>query len=163
VVIRTVDGREAWQGPAAAASPAAASALTAVEVPAAALARDDYVVTLFEPDGRGGERERYRYVLRIRRPLAEPKGDPERRRRPAKAGHYVLWCTYCGLRAGDFRGLAGLAVRIHHERRRLVADHVLELTSELLDRDADGGRHLGERVRILEIVAAQPDHVAAGD
>jgi hypothetical protein len=67
VVIRTVDGRDVWQGPAAAASSPAASALTAVEIPAAALGRDDYVVTLLEADGRGGERERYRYVLRVRR------------------------------------------------------------------------------------------------
>jgi hypothetical protein len=37
-----------------------------LEVPASRLAIDDYIVVLFESDSGGGERERNRYVLRLR-------------------------------------------------------------------------------------------------
>src|SRR5262249_44969451 len=56
-----------------------------------------------------------------------------------------------------------LAFRVHQERRRLVADEVLELPAELFERDANSGGKLRELVRIVEIVMAQADHVAACD
>ena len=58
---------------------------------------------------------------------------------------------------------ARLASGVHHERRRLVVDEILELPAELLERNADSRGELRELVRILEIVTAQADHVAARD
>ena len=54
-------------------------------------------------------------------------------------------------------------LRVEHHRRRLVVDEILELLPELLQRQAGGGGELRELVRILEVVAAQANHVAARD
>src|SRR5262245_61688816 len=56
---------------------------------------------------------------------------------------------------------AGLTTCVHHKWRRLVVDEILEPMSELVERDTDGGGKLRKLVRILEIVAAQADHVAS--
>jgi hypothetical protein len=66
VTIRTVAGRDVWQGPIASDRPPA-PALAAVEVPAARLVPDDYVVALFAIDASGVEHEAQRYFLRVRR------------------------------------------------------------------------------------------------
>ena len=65
---------------------------------------------------------------------------------------------------GDHR-LGGVRAReaLQHQRRWLVLDQVLELRPELLGREPAGGGEVRQLVRILEVVAAQADHVAAGD
>jgi hypothetical protein len=64
--VRTVAGREVWQGPVA-SDPAPSRALAAhVDVPAAQLPADDYLVTLFGNDRSGAEREWAQYFLRVR-------------------------------------------------------------------------------------------------
>jgi hypothetical protein len=64
--VRTVAGREVWQGPVA-RDPAPSRAVAAhVEVPAAQLPADDYLVTLFGNDRSGAEREWAQYFLRVR-------------------------------------------------------------------------------------------------
>src|SRR2546425_6143176 len=50
-----------------------------------------------------------------------------------------------------------------NERRRLFLDQTLELTAELLHRHVGGRGKARQLVRVLEIVAPQPDHVAARD
>jgi hypothetical protein len=56
-VVGTVDGRETWRG-----------AVTdgRIDVPAARLPADDYIVTLFGADRSGAEREWNQYFLRVR-------------------------------------------------------------------------------------------------
>src|SRR5512145_2606958 len=49
------------------------------------------------------------------------------------------------------------------ERRRLVPDQELELVPEFLQREMRDRRETGDLVRVLEVVAAQPDHVSPGD
>ena len=49
------------------------------------------------------------------------------------------------------------------ERRRLVVHEIFELLAELLQRQARRGREFRELVRIVEVVAAQADHVAPRD
>src|SRR5436190_22831823 len=56
-----------------------------------------------------------------------------------------------------------LAFGVHDERRRLVFDQILELPAELFERKASRRGELGQLVRILEIIAAQADHVTSGD
>ena len=60
-------------------------------------------------------------------------------------------------------GLSLRRVDIDLIRRRLGRDQRLELVAELLQRHAGGRRELGELVRIVEVVAAEADHVAARD
>jgi hypothetical protein len=67
VVIRTVAGVDVWQGPVLAAAALPTGTAAHVEVPAARLVPDDYVVTLFERDLSGADVERARYFLRVRR------------------------------------------------------------------------------------------------
>jgi len=66
-VVRTVDGREVWRG-AAAETAAPRRLLARVDVPAGALAPDDYVVELFGAGATGREIERHRYFFRVRTP-----------------------------------------------------------------------------------------------
>jgi len=65
-VIQTVTGDEVWRGPAHAGTTLAAGVIARFDVPASRLGIDDYVVVLFDTDGGGAERERNRYVLRLR-------------------------------------------------------------------------------------------------
>jgi hypothetical protein len=65
-VIRTVGGGEIWQGPATVDGDLPAGALARIQVPAARLGPDDYVITLFQSDAPGFDRERSRYFLRVR-------------------------------------------------------------------------------------------------
>jgi hypothetical protein len=65
-VVRTVAGEEVWQGPAVIASDRSSAVVARVDVPAARLRVDDYVVTLSGADPVGVDRERYRYFLRVR-------------------------------------------------------------------------------------------------
>ncbi|HEX5070511.1 MAG TPA: hypothetical protein VFV78_09885 [Vicinamibacterales bacterium] len=67
VLIRTVAGQETWQGPLRPAATQPPGVIAHVEVPAARLAPDDYVITLFETGPSGSESERFRYFLRVRR------------------------------------------------------------------------------------------------
>ena len=64
--IRTVSGDEIWQGPATVTRDLPAGVIARIDVPAARLPADDYVVTLFGTDGAGAERELSRYFLRVR-------------------------------------------------------------------------------------------------
>ena len=64
VVVRTVAGAEIWQGAAVSSDPTAGIAAI-VDVPAARLPGDDYVISLFTATPDGGEREAYQYFLRI--------------------------------------------------------------------------------------------------
>jgi hypothetical protein len=64
--IRTVSGDEIWQGPATVTGDLPAGVIARIDVPAARLPADDYVVTLFGTDGAGAERELSRYFLRVR-------------------------------------------------------------------------------------------------
>lgn len=64
VEIRTVGGREVWQG--SAAAELRSGILARADVRATALPADDYIVTLFETGTGGSERERERYFLRVR-------------------------------------------------------------------------------------------------
>src|SRR5262245_61229387 len=77
-----------------------------------------------------------------------------------------------GLRSPAHRGLfhqmrpivkARLSSRIDQQRRRLEADEIFELSTEVFERHVDGCGKLREFMRILEVVAAEPDHVTAGD
>jgi hypothetical protein len=63
-VVRTVDGKEVWRGDAAIA--AANVRATSIDVPAARLPADDYIILLSGSDKNGVERERNRYFLRVR-------------------------------------------------------------------------------------------------
>jgi hypothetical protein len=64
-VVRTVTGDEIWRGPAATPSDLPIGIAARVELPAARLRADDYVVTLFAATPNGVEREAYRYFLRV--------------------------------------------------------------------------------------------------
>jgi hypothetical protein len=66
VVIRTVAGRDVWEGPIV-PDPPSAPAIAAADVPAERLVPDDYTVTLLAVDASGVESERQRYFLRVRR------------------------------------------------------------------------------------------------
>src|SRR5439155_1279843 len=48
-------------------------------------------------------------------------------------------------------------------RRRLFLDQIPELPAELLHRHVGGGGEARQLVRIVEVVAPQPDHIAARD
>jgi hypothetical protein len=63
--IHAVGGRDVWQG-AASTTGLGPGAIARLEVPASALAADDYVITLFGADRAGRESERAQYFLRVR-------------------------------------------------------------------------------------------------
>ena len=58
VEIRTVNGQAVWKGSAAGAVAPRSGILARVDVPAATLPADDYIVVLFEIGSGGSERER---------------------------------------------------------------------------------------------------------
>jgi hypothetical protein len=66
--IRTVAGLEVWRGPAAVSPGRPAGVLARIDVPAAHLPADDYLVSLFGRDGAGAEVEWAQYFLRLRNP-----------------------------------------------------------------------------------------------
>jgi hypothetical protein len=65
-VIQTVAGDAIWQGPASSTPDLPAGVIARFDVPASRLGVDDYIVVLLESDGGNAERERNRYVLRLR-------------------------------------------------------------------------------------------------
>ncbi len=64
--IEVVGGGEVWQGPVTHEDEPPASTIARVDVPAATVPPDDYLVTLFGSDGSGVEREWARYFLSLR-------------------------------------------------------------------------------------------------
>ncbi len=64
--VRTVAGADVWRGPAAAPTDAPAGTIAQIDVPAARLEADDYVIELVATDAAGAERERFRYFLAVR-------------------------------------------------------------------------------------------------
>jgi hypothetical protein len=66
VEIRKVTGEEVWSGPAISPTDVSSGTLARIDVPAATLRADDYIVTLFETPAAASERERNRYFLRVR-------------------------------------------------------------------------------------------------
>jgi hypothetical protein len=66
VVIRTVAGDSLWRGAATQATDLPTGVIARVDVPAAQLRPDDYVVVLSGTNAAGAEQERYRYFLRVR-------------------------------------------------------------------------------------------------
>jgi hypothetical protein len=67
-IIRTVAGREVWQGSTVRSAAPAGGEPARVDVPAALLPPDDYIVQLLGTDSRGTEVERYRYFFSVRAP-----------------------------------------------------------------------------------------------
>lgn len=67
-VITTVTGEEVWRGPATPLSDSPQQELARVDVPAASLSSDDYIILLFGTDAAGREAERYRYFVRVEKP-----------------------------------------------------------------------------------------------
>jgi len=67
-VVRTVAGHEVWRGAAGRAASPLPKELARLEIPAALLHPDDYIVELLETNARGAVSERYRYFLRVRAP-----------------------------------------------------------------------------------------------
>jgi hypothetical protein len=65
-VIQTVAGDEVWRGPASSTLDLPAGVIARIDVPASRLGVDDYILVLFESDAGNAERERNRYVLRVR-------------------------------------------------------------------------------------------------
>jgi hypothetical protein len=66
VSIRTVAGAGVWQGAVAAADASSQGIVARVDIPAANLTVDDYLVTLFGADSDGVEKEWTQYFLRVR-------------------------------------------------------------------------------------------------
>jgi hypothetical protein len=64
--IRTMTGQEVWKGTAAGTADLRSGTVARLDVPAAALPANDYIVTLFETPATGSERELDRYFLRVR-------------------------------------------------------------------------------------------------
>jgi hypothetical protein len=64
--IRRVTGEEAWSGPAISSTDIPSGTLARIDVPAARLPADDYIVTLFETPASASDRELNRYFLRVR-------------------------------------------------------------------------------------------------
>ena len=64
--IATVGGDVQWQGPATTGSGGPAGTVARVDVPAAELLPDDYIVTLYGADRAGVEREWSQYLLSVR-------------------------------------------------------------------------------------------------
>jgi hypothetical protein len=65
-VIQTVAGDAIWQGSASSTPDLPAGVIARFDVPASRLGVDDYIVVLLESDAGNAERERNRYVLRLR-------------------------------------------------------------------------------------------------
>ncbi|HEX2341903.1 MAG TPA: zf-HC2 domain-containing protein [Vicinamibacterales bacterium] len=65
-IVRTVVGREIWQGPTTIGSQR--QELARVDIPAARLGPDDYIVELVGIEATGREVELYRYYFRVRAP-----------------------------------------------------------------------------------------------
>lgn len=64
--VRTVSGDELWQGPVTPDAGPPPGTVARIDVPAATLPADDYLVTLYGTDPSGVEREWARYFLRLR-------------------------------------------------------------------------------------------------
>jgi hypothetical protein len=64
--VRTVNGDDIWQGPTTSAQDLPSGVIARLDVPAARVPVDDYVVTLFGNDAKSAEQERARYFLRVR-------------------------------------------------------------------------------------------------
>jgi hypothetical protein len=64
--IRTMSGNEVWQGAAAVSQRPAAGVVARIDIPAAMLRPDDYLIVLYETGATGAETERYRYFVRVR-------------------------------------------------------------------------------------------------
>jgi hypothetical protein len=64
--VRTVAGDEIWQGPALIDQTRPVGVVARIDIPAARLRPDDYLITLYETDAAGTDRERYRYFMRVR-------------------------------------------------------------------------------------------------
>ena len=62
-IVRTVDGREIWRGPAARGEGSSPQEFARIEIPAPLVGQDDYIIQLLD-----GSAERYRYFLRVRTP-----------------------------------------------------------------------------------------------
>lgn len=67
-IVRTVSGHEVWQGRVARTAGLRPPELARVDIPAALLPPDDYIVELRETGASGSDVERYRYFLRVRSP-----------------------------------------------------------------------------------------------
>ena len=65
-IVRTVAGREIWRGAAVTDAGTAGREPARVEIPAALLPPEDYIVQLLGTDSRGTEVERYRYFFSVR-------------------------------------------------------------------------------------------------
>jgi hypothetical protein len=63
--VRTVSGREVWQGPVTAERDRVPGAVARIVVPASSLPPDDYLITLYGSDRAGTEREWTQYFLRV--------------------------------------------------------------------------------------------------
>ena len=66
-IVRTVAGRDVWQGAAGSAG-SRSKELARIEIPASLLQPDDYIIELFGTDPHGAVVERYRYFLSVRSP-----------------------------------------------------------------------------------------------
>jgi hypothetical protein len=67
-VVRTVTGDEVWTGSTTGVVGAKPHELARIDIPAARLRPEDYIVELLETDASGREVERYRYFFRVRTP-----------------------------------------------------------------------------------------------
>ena len=65
-IVRTVAGQEVWRGRATEVAGPQSSALAHIDVPAARLRPDDYIVELLDVNAGVREAERYRYFFRVR-------------------------------------------------------------------------------------------------
>jgi hypothetical protein len=64
--IRTISGDSVWDGAVVADSALPAGTLARIDVPAATLPADDYLITLYGTDGSGAEVEWTQYFLHVR-------------------------------------------------------------------------------------------------
>ena len=64
--IRTVSGDSTWDGPTTSPPNGPSGIVARLDVPAALVPADDYIVTLLATDANGAEQERARYFLRVR-------------------------------------------------------------------------------------------------
>ena len=65
-IVRTVAGQEVWRGRAAGVADPQRSVLAHIDIPAARLRPDDYIVELLDVNAGIREAERYRYFFRVR-------------------------------------------------------------------------------------------------
>jgi hypothetical protein len=64
--VATVSGQQVWEGATTSANDLATGVVARLDVPAARLHADDYIVVLFGTNANGLQEERYRYLLRVR-------------------------------------------------------------------------------------------------